>query len=158
MKKRTGRPVKKPEPGKRMSLGLKVTAEIKERIDKAAKASGRTQSQEAEALIERAIAEEGFLAHALGGVEIRDIAIMMGLAFASGARGCARSGGHEEWTAKEWMKDKDCYLVAMVSTIKALVLHYPGIGPEDFWMVLEAVKGRVMTEFANPVFVGGKSQ
>jgi hypothetical protein len=56
--KRIGRPMKSPEPGKRASLGLKVTAEIKQRIDAAAKITGRSQSQEAELLIERALAYE----------------------------------------------------------------------------------------------------
>lgn len=51
--KRTGRPPKAPTPGKRMSLGLKVTAEIKDRLDRAVRASGRTQSQEAEARLDR---------------------------------------------------------------------------------------------------------
>jgi hypothetical protein len=53
--KRIGRPMKAPARGKRVSLGLKVTAEVKRHIDKEARASGRTQSQEAEALIERAL-------------------------------------------------------------------------------------------------------
>src|SRR4051812_35854254 len=53
--KRVGRPMKAPARGKRVSLGLKVTAEVKRRIDTAARNSGRTQSQEAEALIERAL-------------------------------------------------------------------------------------------------------
>ncbi len=51
---RIGRPMKPAVEGNRVSLGLKVTAEIKGRIDAAAKESGRTQSQEAERLIERA--------------------------------------------------------------------------------------------------------
>ncbi len=50
--KRIGRPMKKPPRGQRVSLGLKVTAEIKRRLDSAARASGRTQSQEAERRIE----------------------------------------------------------------------------------------------------------
>jgi hypothetical protein len=53
--KRIGRPLKAPAKGKRVSLGLKVTAEVKRHIDSAARASGRTQSQEAEHLIERAL-------------------------------------------------------------------------------------------------------
>jgi hypothetical protein len=53
--KRIGRPMKAPARGKRVSLGLKVTAEVKRHIDSAARASGRTQSQEAEILIERAL-------------------------------------------------------------------------------------------------------
>jgi hypothetical protein len=53
--KRIGRPLKPPAKGKRVSLGLKVTAEAKRHIDKAAQDSGRTQSQEAERLIESAL-------------------------------------------------------------------------------------------------------
>jgi len=55
-KRRIGRPLRAAASGTRVSLGLKVRAEVKQRIDEAAKASGRTQSQEAEALIERALA------------------------------------------------------------------------------------------------------
>jgi hypothetical protein len=50
--RRTGR---KPQPanqGQRASLGLKVTPEIKNKLDAAAKANGRTQSQEAELRLE----------------------------------------------------------------------------------------------------------
>jgi hypothetical protein len=53
--KRIGRPMKQPPRGTRVSLGLKVGADVKRRIDSAARASGRTQSQEAEHLIERAL-------------------------------------------------------------------------------------------------------
>jgi len=55
-KKRIGRPVKPPGKGtKRVSLGLKVNDEIKDDLDKLAAKSGRTQSQEAERLIEIAL-------------------------------------------------------------------------------------------------------
>jgi hypothetical protein len=47
--------MKPPAKGQRVSLGLKVTAAVKRHIDSEARASGRTQSQEAEALIERAL-------------------------------------------------------------------------------------------------------
>jgi hypothetical protein len=56
--RRTGRPTKPPPPGKRASLGLKVTAEIKQKIEAAAQANGRTQSQEAESRLERSFAIE----------------------------------------------------------------------------------------------------
>ncbi|MDA9521470.1 hypothetical protein XI06_14195 [Bradyrhizobium sp. CCBAU 11434] len=54
--KRIGRPVKPVQEGTRVSLGLKVRPEVKARIDTAARNSGRTQSQEAEHLIEMALA------------------------------------------------------------------------------------------------------
>jgi hypothetical protein len=53
--KRRGRPFKPPKPGKRAPLSLLVRAEIKALVDERAKASGRTQSQEAEAMIERCL-------------------------------------------------------------------------------------------------------
>jgi hypothetical protein len=59
--RRTGRPPKARTPGKRASLGLKVTDEIKERLDGAAKANGRTQSQEAETRLERSFRNEDLL-------------------------------------------------------------------------------------------------
>jgi hypothetical protein len=60
--KRIGRPMNKPAKGTRVSLGLKVTAEVKRHVDAAAQASGRTQSQEAEALIEKALQYDRVLA------------------------------------------------------------------------------------------------
>jgi hypothetical protein len=64
-KQRRGRPFKTPLPNQRVSLGLKVTAEVKQQIDAAARASGRTQSQEAELLIERALQYDRIFAIAL---------------------------------------------------------------------------------------------
>jgi len=60
MSKRIGRPTKPPT-GKRVQLGLIVRADIKRAIIKAAEQSGRTQSQEAELLIERAWAYDGLI-------------------------------------------------------------------------------------------------
>ena len=53
--KRIGRPIKPALKHKRVSLGLKVTAKTKALIESLAQASGRTQSQEAEFLIERCL-------------------------------------------------------------------------------------------------------
>jgi hypothetical protein len=54
-KKRIGRPAKPGHNRKRIQLGLIVTAETKAVIDEEAQRSGRTQSQVAEILIERAL-------------------------------------------------------------------------------------------------------
>jgi hypothetical protein len=48
-----------------MSLGLKVTAEVKDRLDRAARANGRTQSQEAEVRLQRSFEHEDLLGDAL---------------------------------------------------------------------------------------------
>lgn len=55
---RPGRKPKAVSSGKRASLGLKVTPEIKRRLEIAAKSSGRTQSQEAEARIEQSFKQQ----------------------------------------------------------------------------------------------------
>jgi predicted transcriptional regulator len=57
---RMGRPTKAPLPGERVSLGLRVTAEIKRKLDEAAEKSGRSQSQEAELRLERSFELEHF--------------------------------------------------------------------------------------------------
>jgi predicted DNA-binding protein len=59
--KRAGRPLRSAEKGERYSLGLIVTAEMKQFIDDTAKATGRTQSQVAELLMEKAVAYDRML-------------------------------------------------------------------------------------------------
>lgn len=59
--KRLGRPTKPATAGRRVSLGLRVTAEIKNKLDDAARASGRTQSHEAECRLERSFGHEEVL-------------------------------------------------------------------------------------------------
>ncbi len=68
-KKRIGRPTRPARPGARVSLGLRVTAEIKQRLDDAAERSGRSQSQEAEMRLERSFEGED----RLGGPELMQL-------------------------------------------------------------------------------------
>jgi hypothetical protein len=49
---RRGRPAKPPPPGEKASLGLRVTAQLKQRLEDEARRQGRSQSEEAEARIE----------------------------------------------------------------------------------------------------------
>jgi hypothetical protein len=55
---RLGRPAEPAGAAQRYSLGLKVTAEMKNLIDQEARRSGRTQSQVTELLLEKAITYE----------------------------------------------------------------------------------------------------
>src|SRR3954454_12478893 len=76
---------RKPQPanqGQRVSLGLKVTPEIKNKLDTAAKANGRTQSQEAEVRLERSFDREALLLEVL---ELRYGSPLAGLLMAMGA-------------------------------------------------------------------------
>lgn len=54
-KRGPGRPRKQPQPGRKVSLGLKVTPDVKLRLEHSAGWSGRNQSQEAEYRLERSL-------------------------------------------------------------------------------------------------------
>jgi hypothetical protein len=54
-KKRVGRPVVEAEPGERAGLSLRVTPEVKKRLELAAEKHGRSLSQEAEFRLERSL-------------------------------------------------------------------------------------------------------
>ena len=58
-------------------MGLKVTSDIKKRLDNAARASGRTQSQEAEARLERSFDHQELLPQVLGLTYGRQLAAML---------------------------------------------------------------------------------
>jgi hypothetical protein len=64
-RKRIGRPTKPPKPGERVTLGLRVTPEIKNKLEKAAMEKGRSLSQEAEFRLERSFEREAL------GTEVR---------------------------------------------------------------------------------------
>lgn len=118
--KRIGRPVKPAKRGTKVSLGLKVTADVKGMIDSAAKKSGRTQSQEAELRLERSFQSEDVFTAALGGPAMRNIALLMIATFAHA--GETKSAGR---TPKEWLRDPDVYRWAFVSTAMALIDGMP---------------------------------
>jgi hypothetical protein len=124
--KRLGRPTKAPTPGKRVALGLKVTAEIKQRIDEEARKTGRTQSQQAELIIERALANEEFLNRLLGDDQsIRTMAVLMVGALQRGGQLGANARGHPEWTSREWLTDPFALVVAGYSVMQALGIAEP---------------------------------
>lgn len=54
-KKRIGRPTKKPKPGERVPLGLRITPRMKRKLEEAARRKGRSLSQEVELRLERSI-------------------------------------------------------------------------------------------------------
>ena len=61
MRKRMGRPMKPPTEGERVALGLRVTAEMKRKIEAAALESGRSISAEAELRLEQSFEREWIL-------------------------------------------------------------------------------------------------
>lgn len=135
-----GRPTKAPKAGERVPLGLRVTAEMKRKLDAASERSGRSQSQEAEFRMERSFSEED----AFGGPELRRMAIMMAASF--GHAGHMHAG---QRPAAEWLKDPDAYQAAVIAVVTELLIWMPDAAPERVAMLFEAVKGRVITHFVN---------
>jgi hypothetical protein len=115
-KRRTGRPTKPAAPGDRMSLGLKVTANVKKALDAAAQATGRTQSQEAELRLENSFHED----ERPGGPEAYAVTLVMLAAFVHSGQMEARDLGHPEWTTAQWMADPDCFERAALGAVTAL--------------------------------------
>ncbi len=65
--KRIGRPTKPPAEGERVSLGLRVTADVKRKLEGAAIKKGRSISQEAEFRLEMSLSSDRQLILAYGG-------------------------------------------------------------------------------------------
>jgi hypothetical protein len=112
-----GRPGRKPRAanqGQRVSLGLKVTPEIKNRLDAAARARGRTQSQEAEARLERSFRAEdevkGALALAygrrVGGILLVLARAMNDAGWGSGLIKTNSFEGAADWLDEPWAYDQ----------------------------------------------------
>jgi hypothetical protein len=66
-KKRMGRPTKTPKEGVRVSLGLRVTADVKRKLEAAAISKGRSISQEAEMRLEQSLASDKHLLISMNG-------------------------------------------------------------------------------------------
>src|SRR5205814_2293949 len=96
-----------------------VTFDIKKRVDRAAKDSGHSQSQEAERLI-----DQGLLFEELFGEELRSANIAMCAAFAhvGKAAGRDRLGSSQP---DKWLADPICYQSALGAAVLAMLERSP---------------------------------
>ena len=127
-KKKIGRPVKPAAPGSRVPLGLRVTADVKSRLDGAAEASGRSQSQEAELRLERSFHEDDAQARViemLGGPEIFRLLTIIGGAMSKAGRTAALLARHKP--IQDWASHPYAYDQAMKAAVAVLEgLRPPG--------------------------------
>jgi hypothetical protein len=98
--KRVGRPTKAPKSGERVSLGLRVTADIKRKLDRAAEKSARSQSQEAELRLEQSFRTDDLF----GTPDVWRVALLMANSFYH--TGNEASGGKPP---REWLRDPAIY-------------------------------------------------
>jgi hypothetical protein len=145
--KKRGRPTKAPTPGERVSLGLRVTADMKGRLDRAAAENGRSQSQEAEYRLERSFSDERLFTSP----ELRFWAIMKAGLLAQEGQFAAAQKGHADWSDKEWMADPDCRLKASFDVIDSLIKDVVALGsdPEDIALYIESLKARFINHLAS---------
>jgi hypothetical protein len=98
--RKRGRKAKPASQGARVSLGLKVTPEIKNRLDAEAKRNGRTQSQEAEVRLENSFRYRDALSEVLGlryGEPIAALTILIGDIMDRGRSVASMTRAHEKW-------------------------------------------------------------
>ena len=96
-----GRPGRKPDPGERVHLGIRVTPQLKERLERTAGAIGRSQSQEAEIRLERSFERQDLLPDVLAAAFPRPIAgLLIGI-----GRVMFNAGQNEHYTRSDFLKD-----------------------------------------------------
>lgn len=151
-----GRPGRKIKSGERVMLGLRVTPEMKGRLDEAAQHSGRSQSQEAELRLERSFDREDLLSETLTlayGPRLAGILLLLGAALQetgrvaavlatpkpaapSKIRGVSPSGQDDVAfellydTTKLWLDDPFAYDQAMSAAIAVLEAARPAGDPK----------------------------
>lgn len=112
-KSRGGRPRREPDPGERVKLGLRVTPQLKGRLDESADQNGRSQSQEAEFLLERALDRADLLGEVLTLAFDKRTAgflIAMGLAMERAAQTTLLLTHHQ--VDEDWVSNPDAYHAA----------------------------------------------
>ena len=142
--KRRGRPPEAAVAGERFSLGLKVTADIKERVDQAARESGRTQSQEAEYRLQGSFDREDLLSDVLAlayGKYVAGILLMLGYAIDAAGRGASsiRTVGG----ARDWINDPHAFDQAVRAALHIFDALRPEgtVSPEQYEHIDEEAAG-----------------
>ncbi len=132
-----GRPRRRePEPGERVSLGLRVTPDLKNKLDAAAKAAGRSQSQEAELRLENSFRGERYLDEAMelayGRQPSALLAIIAHVMDDAGKFGGFDAAGTAEG-ATDWLRIPDAVEQAKQAICEVLSAFQPeGYQPPDF--------------------------
>jgi hypothetical protein len=134
-KKFGGRPGRKPAPGERVHLGFRVSPDLKRKVERAAKDSTRSISQEAEARLEQSFLKED----ALGGRELVRVHDLMAIAFAMGGQ-----ASEPDKSPKEWITIPSAYIAGMTGVLRALMAGLPN--KEDAALAVQALLSESATQ------------
>ena len=119
--KRMGRPTKAPRSGERVSLGLRVTADIKTKLDEAARHSARSQSQEAEFRLERTFADDD----RLGGPQLVELLEAMASAMKITGQTAALAESDKVMNQGQWLRLPYAFDQAAQAAAAVLEQHRP---------------------------------
>jgi hypothetical protein len=134
--KRPGRKPHIANRGTRAALGLKVTHEIKNKLDGAAKANGRTQSQEAEARIEQTFQMQDLLDQVLTlayGAQLAGLMMAIGRAMKTAGSTTALNVTNSYDAMDHWPEYRAAFDEAFEAA-KSVLQHYrqrAGAAPYD---------------------------
>jgi hypothetical protein len=144
-KRKRGRPALGPAERKSAILKFRARDDLVERMREAAGKTGRSVSEEIEHRLNRSFQTEDALTSALGGAAFRDMTLGVVTAFEGGARSEALYKDHSDWTASDWLSDKDCYREGMLSALNYLLRAMPSPTPDDVEFLKAAVEMEVMS-------------
>jgi hypothetical protein len=142
-----GRPKREPEPGERVHLGFRVTPDMKNRVEAAAAASGRSISQEAEFRLERSFSDDS----AFSSPEVRLWAHYLAAKFHKEGSFRAREKGSAV-DDKQWMADPDCLRTASFEVIDSLIkdmVRQPDADLEAIAVYIENLKSRLLNNLVS---------
>jgi predicted transcriptional regulator len=111
MKSSNQRTQREDKPGERVPLSLRVTAELKQKLDAAAEKSGRSQAQETELRLERSFEREELLSEALVlayGEQAAGLILLLGTAMDMAGRFShfAATRKHTSWVENPYAFDQ----------------------------------------------------
>jgi hypothetical protein len=106
-KGRAGRPTTVPKKGEKATLGIRASADLKRRLDNAAKASARSLSQEAEIRLEASFRSQDLLSQVLQlsyGRQLAAVLMMIGRAMRPAGERSALDATHSYDVVERWLE------------------------------------------------------
>jgi hypothetical protein len=124
---------------KRNNLTFRTRDQLRDQLERAAAATGRSISEEIEYRLTSSFSHDV----AWGDPAMHRMTILMGVAFHSAGNLTSSK------PVAEWIKDPDAFRRAMFGTIYALLGAIPNVTDEEIAMEIEALKSRLLTTIAN---------
>ena len=121
---------------------------LRARLEKAASKNDESMNSEIIRRLERSFGDEDIVAEALGGPELRNLALLLISSFAFTGQQYAAANSHPEWTTKDWLTDQDCYRAAAVKVATILMEGMPQPTPEEKALFIHTLTGRIATGLA----------